>query len=103
MRRTIWKPWSRTRPDQTAGGETALKGFLDYTEPNAETVRRSREASPITYVKKGMPPFLLIHGTSDRHVRQDDAGGLALRSRVEGGAHGMSSWDKNPAMQGYKV
>ena len=76
-------------------------------------MRRSREASPITYVKKGMPPFLLIHGTSDSVVpfhqatvmcdKMAKAGSSCEIFRVEGGAHGMSSWDKSPAMRGYKV
>jgi acetyl esterase/lipase len=84
-------------PFYVAGGENALKGFLDFTEPNAEAVRRSREASPITYVKKGMPPFLLIHGTSDpvvpfhqANVMRDklaQAGSSCEVLRVEGGAY----------------
>src|SRR5439155_8056697 len=111
-----------TAADQTAGAQTwlfrtlaqrALKSLLDFTEPNAEAVRRMREASPITYVKKGMLPFLLIHGTSDAVVpfhqatlmcdKMAQAGASCEIFRVEGGAHGMGSWDGNPAMQGYKV
>jgi alpha-L-fucosidase 2 len=34
----------------------ALQALLDFTEPNDEAIRRLREASPIKYVTKGMPP-----------------------------------------------
>ncbi len=34
-----------------------------------DTLRdRARQASPITYVRQGAPPFLLVHGTLDRTV-----------------------------------
>jgi len=102
-----------TGSDQTASARPAIKGLLDFTEPNPEAVRRLREASPITYVKKGMPPFLLIHGTGDQTVpfhqatvmcdKIKQAGSSCEIFPVEGGAHGMGSWDKNPSTQGYKV
>jgi acetyl esterase len=111
-----------TGPDQAGSAQNwlfrilarrALKGLLDFTEPDAEAVRRLREASPITYVKPGMPPFLLIHGTRDATVPFHQAtvmcdkiaqeGSSCEIFRVEGGAHGMGSWDKNPATQGYKA
>lgn len=65
-------------------------------------VRENRElahaASPITYVSRDDPPFLLIHGTQDTIVPYDQsellqdalatAGVDSLLLRVEGGSHG---------------
>jgi alpha-L-fucosidase 2 len=67
--------------------------------------------SPINAVKKGMPPFLVIHGTKDDQVTYDQspafcdalkkAGNVCDLITVEGGGHGMSSW-KAPEMQHWK-
>ena len=35
---------------------------------DADTVKKLKEASPINYVKKDMPPYLLVHGTNDDKV-----------------------------------
>ncbi len=100
-------------PDNTAPAQPALRALLDFSEPNAEAIRRLREASPVTYVKKGMPPFLFIHGTKDPTVpyRQatlmcdkiKQAGGSCELFAVEGGAHGVINWEKNPAQHAYKT
>ena len=90
----------------------ALQALLDFTEPNDEAIRRLREASPINYVKKGMPPFLLIHGTADPLVafRQSTmmcekikaAGSSCEIFAVEGGGHGVNGWKRTPPFKGTK-
>ena len=89
-----------------------LGKFLGITaqSPNAEAVLH--KASPATYVKKGMPPYLLIHGTKDFAVPFEQSeqmveamsrvGAKCDLIRVEGGGHGFGAWDKDPAMAGYK-
>jgi acetyl esterase/lipase len=64
----------------------------------AERPEEYRRASPIVYVRKNAPPFLLLHGTADRIVppeqasamaeRLQKAGGVAKVEWVEGEGHG---------------
>jgi len=78
--------------------------------PNADEV--VRKASPATYVRKNMPPYLLIHGDKDFNVPIEQsermleimkkAGVQCELIRVEGGGHGFGAWDKDPAMAGYR-
>jgi acetyl esterase/lipase len=61
-----------------------------------------REASPLTHVKAGLPPFLLVHGTADATVPLAQSERMLSRLRqadvacelqtVPGGAHGMLGW-----------
>ena len=90
----------------------SVKAFLGLTELNDETLRSLREASPITYVHKGMPPLLLIHGAKDLLVPYDQsvkmcdkmkqAGAACEVFTIEGAGHGVGGWEKNPAYQAYK-
>jgi alpha-L-fucosidase 2 len=62
------------------------------------------EASPVTYVRPGLPPFLLLHGNKDDRVPYEQsvnflaqlkaAGVPAELITIEGGGHGMSGWSK---------
>jgi len=73
---------------------------------SAEAVKRMREVSAINLVKKGLPPFLLIHGTADPQVnyeqsvemqkRMKAAGNICDLITVEGGPHGMGVITKFP-------
>lgn len=61
-----------------------------------------QEASPITYVSKDAPPFLLIQGDNDEYIPFSEDTNLqaALRQvgvrcdiiRIPGGAHGTGKW-----------
>jgi acetyl esterase/lipase len=44
-----------------------------------------RRASPVTYVRKGAPPFLFLHGTEDRIVPLDQSRQLAAKLQKAGG------------------
>lgn len=62
-----------------------------------------REASPLTHVKAGLPPFLLVHGTADATVPLAQSERMLARLRevgvpcelqtVPNGAHGMLGWE----------
>jgi acetyl esterase/lipase len=51
------------RHDEATSGESRLVGAPIQTVPD-----RVKAASPLTYVKKGAPPFLLMHGLADNTV-----------------------------------
>jgi alpha-L-fucosidase 2 len=71
-----------------------------------------REMSPIEHVTKNLPPFLLIHGTSDTVVPYDQsermlkklkaAGIPAELITVEGGGHGLRGWERSTRHVGYR-
>lgn len=61
-----------------------------------------REASPVNFVKPGLPPFLIVHGTADPIVFYAESVELAQRLRscgdacqlltIPGGYHAMANW-----------
>jgi acetyl esterase len=72
-----------------------------------------KEASPITYVHKGDPPFLQILGDKDEYIPFTEATNLdaALRKvgtpseiiRIPGGMHGTGGWHKLPDVPDWEV
>lgn len=92
---------------------SVARALLQQQTVDETTKWKIREASPIEYVHKEMPPFLFIHGTKDEAVPYDQSPLMCDAMKkvnvacevftVEGGAHGMSNWEKNPAHQAYKV
>ena len=71
------------------------------------------QLSPANQVRNGMPPFLLIHGTSDALVPYSQSVALCERMRavndncelfpVAGGGHGIRWWEAYPRLaQPYK-
>jgi acetyl esterase len=115
---------SRTRPqtDCAIGGRLrhtdipqtclsgGLKAFLGIEDVDSASAKIIRDASPITYVKKDMPPYLLIHGTKDLDVPYEQSilmrdamhkvGARCDLITVEGGGHG--GWDQDPVLRGYQ-
>jgi acetyl esterase len=87
-------------------GLAAYLGIQPDTPGAEQTVRN---ASPATYVRKYMPPYLLLHGTKDTGVPYEQsvamcdamkrAGASCELITIEGGGHG--GWDADPAMRGY--
>lgn len=79
---------------------------------NETSLARLREASPVTFVRKGLPPFLLIHGTKDAAVPYNQsplmcdrliaAGNRCEVFTVEGAPHGVGGWEKVAEYQAYK-
>ena len=87
----------------------AIKKLEGGREPSAVTMllgaradekpELAKEASPITYVSKDDPPFLIVHGTEDRTVPLEQAqmlydalkkaGADATFIKIEGGGHGI--------------
>lgn len=68
-----------------------------------KTQQLLRDASPLTYVKAGLPPFLLLHGTADQLVPMSQSTAFQTACRavgvpcdlvtVKGGPHGMVMWN----------
>jgi alpha-L-fucosidase 2 len=85
--------------DQLRG--TALEGLL---------MARLSQLSPIEKVHAGMPPFLLIHGTSDVIVPFDQSRAMCEKMASVGAdcqlfavpraGHGMRRWEGTPSMAG---
>jgi alpha-L-fucosidase 2 len=71
-----------------------------------------REISPANAVHKGMAPFLMIHGTADEQVAYELSPAMCNAMKkmgdkcdlisVQDGRHGMTNWEKAPAMQHWK-
>jgi len=86
--------------------------LLDLKGPGPEAEEKMRLASPITFVHKGMPPFLMIHGTADKAVPYEQSPQMCAKMKeagvrcevftVEGAPHGIGPWEKTPDYQKYK-
>jgi len=79
---------------------------------DAETAPRLIRASPVTYISRKMPPFLLIHGSKDEDVpyqqsvemcdKMNKAGARCQLITIEGAPHGMDHWESHPEFLWYK-
>ena len=75
----------------------------------ADTPEAYKKASPITYVNKAAPPFLLFHGTGDKLVPVDQSMSLARKLTLagvpvqmitlEGEGHGFTDPGNQKSMQ----
>ena len=73
---------------------------------------RLREASPITYVKRGQAPILLVHGKADTGVpwQQSEVlcgaakkvGARCEMQLIEGAPHGVENWEKEEQFRVWK-
>lgn len=90
-----------------------LRDFLGIEKLDEAGRAKLREASPATYVKRGLPPFLFIHGTKDAAVPYEQsplmceklkaAGNRCEVFTVEGAPHGIGAWEKVETWQAYKA
>ncbi len=97
---------------ETRGVTPGLKNFLGIADLSEKSRAVLREASPASFVKPGLPPFLLIHGTLDKGVpyRQSVKFCAQLKAAgvpcdfytVEKGVHGVMNWEKIPEQHSYK-
>jgi alpha-L-fucosidase 2 len=97
---------ARNKVDENVGW------FLGIKSMDEAGLRRMREASPVNFVRKGMPPFLMIHGTEDQGVPYDQSVEMCKAMKkfgnscdiltVQGGMHGVENWEKDPRFHTYK-
>ncbi len=78
--------------------------YFGVTGDNEATRKFLVEASPATYIRPGLPPFLLLHGNKDETVPYEQSVNFLAKLKaanvpaelitIEGGIHGMSAWNK---------
>jgi alpha-L-fucosidase 2 len=84
--------------------EPGLAGLFGGATLDEVIAARLQAASPINFVRPGLPPFLLLHGTADKSVPFENSVNLQAKLRAVGntcdlivipnGAHGMVNWEK---------
>ncbi len=91
--------------ERRGGLSTSMRGLFGRAEAKADdaTLQVLREASPINYIRAGLPPFLLIHGTADMSVLYNWSTQLQAKLKAAGvpcdlitipeGVHGMARWE----------
>ncbi len=97
---------------QEKGLSKGVKALTGVEELNAEGTKQLRAVSPYYMVRKGLPPFLLLHGTADELVPYIQSPRFcdALKAKrvdcelytVPGGLHGMGNWEKHADQAEYK-
>ena len=85
-----------------AGGNLGM--LFGISQLDDQTTPMLAEASASTYLKAGLPPFLLVHGDADPKVPyQEDVdfrskllslGDACELITIHGGGHGMNTWNK---------
>ena len=99
----------RSEPEPAKPPGPGLMEFLGFKSwHDAGVVEKLRAVSPTTLISKRMPPFLFIHGSADEQVPYEQSPKMCAAMRkagakcevvtVEGGRHGMLSWQKDPSM-----
>lgn len=101
-----WGLRAQQERDGKIGPSIWREVFVVPDDNSPAYLKRVREISAITQVSKGLPPFLLIHGTLDKQVnyqqsvvmqqRMKQAGNTCDLITVEGGEHGMGVFTKFP-------
>jgi alpha-L-fucosidase 2 len=89
-----------------------LLDLFGITAVNAETVPLLVKASPVAYISKEMPPFLLMHGSKDEDVPYEQsiemcdqmkkAGAHCELITIQGAPHGMDHWESHAEWLWYK-
>jgi alpha-L-fucosidase 2 len=79
---------------------------------DADTAKILIQASPVIYITKDMPPFLLMHGSKDEDVPYEQSVEMCNRMKqvgarcdlitIEGAPHGMDHWEPHPEFLWYK-
>ncbi len=94
------------------GLSAGLRDLTGARELDPAGAQRLREVSPYFMVRRGLPPFLLLHGTADEQVpyQQSPRFCAALEAQgnacelytVDGGRHGMGQWEEHAGQLAYK-
>jgi alpha-L-fucosidase 2 len=123
---------ARNRPDSRVAAVVSMYGIHDFISAalawkpvpdevlqlfgiptvNAETAPTLIEASPVVYVARDMPPFLLMHGSKDEDVPYEQSVEMCNKMKkvgahcdlvtIEGAPHGMDHWEPHPEFLWYK-
>lgn len=92
--------------ERRGGLSTSMRALFDWDSTNIiDSVRAVlKENSPLTYVKPGLPPFLILQGAADKTVPapQSEAFENALKAAgvecklilIPDGQHRIADWDK---------
>jgi len=89
--------------NRNALGES-MQALFGLKELNDDAWRQLREASASTYIRAGLPPYLLIHGDKDPTVpiaqstrfqeQMKSAGNSCDLITITEGVHGIGGWEK---------
>jgi acetyl esterase len=123
---------ARNRPDSSVAAVVSMYGIHDFVSAavawkpfphevldlfgihavDADTVSALIQASPVLYVSRDMPAFLLMHGSKDEDVPYDQSVEMCNKMKqagahcdlitVEGAPHGMDHWEPHPEFLWYK-
>ena len=98
--------WQQRAEEEAAGkvGPSIWREFFSVPAGNSpEAIKRMKEVSAASYIKKGLPPFLLVHGTGDMSVLYSWSPMFQAKLKAAGvpcdlitipdGRHGMASWE----------
>lgn len=87
---------------------SSIRDTLQGTPFEGLLLTRLAQLSPISKVRPGMPPFLLIHGTADilvpfeqsrnMCIKMQSAGANCDLFKVPGAGHGIRRWEGDPAI-----
>lgn len=91
---------------------TEILQLFGIAAVDAESAPVLIQASPVVYIKKDMPPYLLMHGSKDEDVpheqsvemcaKMQKAGAHCELITIEGAPHGMDHWETHPEFLWYK-
>jgi acetyl esterase len=85
--------------------------FFGVEQLTADTASILMQGSPVTYVQRGMPPFLMIHGRKDDGVPFEQSVQMCAKLKAFGNTcdlieldagHGMDTWEPHPELHFYK-
>ena len=85
--------------------------FFGVDQLTADTAPLLIKGSPVTFVQRGMPPFLMIHGRKDDGVPFEQSVQMCDKLKALGNScdlieldagHGMDTWEPHPELHFYK-
>ena len=99
-------------PNKMERAVKPVMAFVGVTEVNDQSRKLLAAASPVNYIHKGMPPYLIIAGSRDETVgfhqsqelcdKMKQAGSTCEIYELKGAPHWLMNWENHPEWQGYK-